>query len=220
MKISKLTKSYDSKVVLRLPKMDFKKSRIYAVIGSNGSGKSTMAKILAGATDADARNCIFPETGERIRYLPQKSYSFRLKARRSILIGGNDAERADYLARELLLAGLLNQKGHRLSGGESARVALARVLMDSCDMLILDEPTAAMDMESTLAAERLVLEYRNKFACAVLWITHSITQAERTADELIFLNEGRIMETGEISDTLTAPKSEALRNFLDFYRLS
>ena len=69
------------------------------------------------------------------------------------------------------------QPAHKLSGGETARMALARLLMRDRQLLIVDEPTAAMDMESVTLAERLLAEYREKTGCTLLLATHSLRQA-------------------------------------------
>lgn len=81
---------------------------------------------------------------------------------RNLLVGANDEERARYLMRKLGIEHLASEPAHKLSGGETARMALARLLMRDRQLLIVDEPTAAMDMESVTLAERLLAEYREK----------------------------------------------------------
>ena len=89
--------------------------------------------------------------------------------------------------------------------------------MRSYDLLILDEPTAAMDMESTLAAEKLIRETCKETGCAVLLITHSISQARRIADRVLVLHQGKLVEQGECQKVLCEPAQEQTRRFLDFY---
>ena len=105
------------------------------------------------------------------------------------------------------------------SGGETARMALCRILMKRYELLILDEPTAAMDMESTLAAEGLIRRYCTETGCGVLLITHSISQARRIADRVIVLHQGRLIEQGESVQVLSKPKQEKTKSFLEFYGL-
>ena len=114
---------------------------------------------------------------------------------------------------------LAKQSAKKLSGGETARMALCRILMHRYDLLILDEPTTAMDMESTLAAEKLIREECIGQGCAILLITHSISQARRISDRVLVLSRGELAEQGESADVLREPKQEQTRRFLDFYGL-
>ena len=136
---------------------------------------------------------------------------------KNLMIASGDRKLAEELMQGLNLTHLRHTGGKRLSGGESARMALARVLMRPCDFLILDEPTAAMDMQSTVLAEAAVREYRGRTGAAVLLVTHSIRQAERLGDRLLFFREGRLWETGDCAEHLRSPRTEELRKFLDFY---
>ena len=115
------------------------------------------------------------------------------------------------------LEDLARQRAGKLSGGETAKMALCRLLMGSYELLILDEPTAAMDMESTLAAERLILERCRETECAVLLITHSIQQARRLASRVIFLHQGELAEQGDAERVLYCPQLPLTRRFLEIY---
>jgi len=119
--------------------------------------------------------------------------------------------------KELGIDALAGQNAKKLSGGETARMALCRILMKRYELLILDEPTAAMDMESTLAAEGLIQKYCAETGCAVLLITHSIGQARRLSDRLLFLQGGKLIEQGQTSQLLSAPQCEETKRFLEFY---
>ena len=79
------------------------------------------------------------------------------------------------------------QSAKKLSGGETVRMALCRILMRRYDLLILDKPTTAMDLEPTLTAEKLICETCRGQSCALVLITHSISQARRIADRVTVL---------------------------------
>lgn len=215
MKTIAFSKTYNKRVVLNLPELEIPKGQITAVIGPNGSGKSTLAKILAGIERTDQKDPILP--GISVGYLPQKSFPFRMSTEKNILQNGNDRARAAELMKALDIGGLAGQSAKKLSGGETARMALARLLMGQYDLLILDEPTSAMDMESTLASERLIADYCHKTGCAVLLITHSIQQARRMARQVAFLHQGKLIEQGEIDLILSKPSQAETKQFLDFY---
>lgn len=115
------------------------------------------------------------------------------------------------------LTPLAGRRADGLSGGETARMALARVLMRPCGLLILDEPTASMDMEAAILAERLVAAYREETGCAVLLITHDLQQARRMADEALFFCGGQLWESGPAERVLFAPERPETGKFLEFY---
>ncbi len=215
MKTVPFTKSYGGATVLTMPSVELAPGTVTAVIGANGSGKSTLAKVLAGLEPADKKTRA--ELDARVGYLPQKSFAFRMSLQRNIALNGADEERMARITQALGLSALAKRSAKRLSGGETAKMALARLLMADYDVLILDEPTAAMDMESTLAAEQLITGACAETGCAVLLITHSLAQAERTAGRLLFLHRGRLIEQGETKRMLKDPKEPETKAFLEFY---
>lgn len=217
MKTAAFSKTYGGRTVLRLPELELNAGTVTAVIGANGSGKSTMARVLANIEAADGGTK--PLQGVSVGYMPQKSYAFRMSVEKNIALGGQDRERARHLTEALGLAGLERRRAQKLSGGETAKMALARLLMGAYELLILDEPTASMDMGSTLAAETLMKEACRDRGCALLLITHSVQQARRAADRVLFLDGGELAEAGETGQVLTAPQDPRTRRFLEFYGL-
>lgn len=207
------SKTYHGVKVLDFPGLELQPGKIYAILGANGSGKSTFAKIAAGVLPADQK-CRIPGS---VGYLPQKPYAFRMTLRKNILLTAGRPERADELMRTLSLTELKEKRADRLSGGETARMAMARLMMNRYDMVILDEPTAAMDMESTSAAEELILKYVRETDCVLILVTHSLQQARRVADEAIYFHKGRLLENGPAEHVLYHPALAETRKFLEFY---
>ncbi|MDE7260831.1 MAG: ATP-binding cassette domain-containing protein [Oscillospiraceae bacterium] len=216
MKINACTKTYGGRTVLRFPGLELEPGKLCAVVGANGSGKSTFAKLLSGVVPPDG-NVRVLETPVSLRYMPQRSYAFRLTVRRNILLSGGTVEQAERLMGALGLTSLADQRAGGLSGGETARMALARVLMRPCELLILDEPTASMDMESAILAERLVSACRAETNCTVLLITHDLQQARRLADKALFFHSGQLWETGPAARILFTPEKPETKRFLEFY---
>ena len=217
MNVPAFSKTYDGVKVLNFPGMSFEKGRIYAILGANGSGKSTFAKILSGMLPSDQKKTV--RLGSGLGYLPQKNYAFCMSVRDNLMLNGTDAARADALLDALQIRHLQHKKADRLSGGETARMALARIMMKSYNVLILDEPTAAMDIETTILSEKLIQQYVQETGCTLLMITHSLQQAKRIADELLFFHEGMLLEHGAKENLLTSPQTKELRQFLEFYGL-
>jgi len=203
--ISAFSKTYDGRRVLDFPGFKLEKGRICAVIGANGSGKSTLAKIIAGTLKADESTKPLGYTC-RVGYMPQKSYAFHLKVLKNVRLGGGDKAQAMEMLNRLGIAHLAKKRANLLSGGETARMALSRILMGSYDLLILDEPCAAMDIQSTTAAEECIRDYARALSCAVLIVTHS-------------LSEGTLAEHGSAQQVLAKPQNPKTRQFIEFYEL-
>ena len=209
-----LHKTYNGRRVLDVDSLELQKGRVYAVVGANGSGKSTLARLCAGVIKADGG---YVKSDVHIGYLPKKSYAFRMSTRRNLRINGSDREREEHLLRELKINGLASARANKLSGGETARMALARLLMREYELLILDEPGSAMDIEATLLSEKLITDYRDRTGCAVLIVTHSLAKAQRMSDEVIFLSGGVIAEQGSPEAIIGSPQNEKTREFIEFY---
>ena len=222
MNISPCAKSYHNRTVLDFPGFELPDGQVCAVIGANGSGKSTLARIVAGTLSPDAGTSVI-NRDLSVGYMPQRSYPFQMTVMNNVLLNGGktqaDRQRAVRLLERLEIAHLAQQKAHHLSGGETARMALARLLMRDYGLLVLDEPTAAMDIQSTVLAEQLVADYQARTGCAVLWITHSLKQAQRVAQTVLFLCRGRLIEAGPAKQLLTEPRQPELKHFLEFYSL-
>jgi ABC-type multidrug transport system ATPase subunit len=215
MKIAAFSKTYEGRKVLDFPGIELEKGRIYAVIGANGSGKSTFAKILSGILPADQKGRHF--SGGTIGYMPQKNYAYRMSTKANILLNGKDEERADALMDAIQLRHLEHKRADKLSGGETARMALVRLMMKCYDTVLLDEPTAAMDMETTLLSERLIAEYVKETGCSLILVTHSLQQARRIADEVWYFHKGILLETGSKEQVLSSPQKVETKQFLEFY---
>lgn len=215
MKLSAFSKTYDGNAVLDFPGMALERGTVYAVIGANGSGKSTFAKILAGVLKADRKGRTVDTAS--VGYSPQKTYAFRMTTRANILLNGSDPGRAEALMDALQIRHLEHKRADRLSGGETARMALARLMMKRYDLVLLDEPTAAMDMETTLLSEKLIVDYVRETGCTLILVTHSLQQARRTADRVLYFHKGRLLETGPAEQLLSAPAMAETRQFLEFY---
>ena len=215
MKILPFSKTFEGRTVLDFPGMDVESGKIYAIIGANGSGKSTFAKVLAGILTADKKGKHL--ASGTFGYMPQKNYAFRMTTKANILLNGTDAARAEALMDAIQIRHLENKRADKLSGGETARMALARLMMKQYDLVVLDEPTAAMDMETTLLSEKLIADYVKETGCALVLVTHSLQQARRIADEVWYFHKGKLLESGPQKLVLYDPAKPETRQFLEFY---
>lgn len=221
MRIGKLKKTYQSRTVLDTQPMDIEKGRIYAVVGANGSGKSTFLRCIAGSVKPDDDAAVTRESGEKLGYMPQSSYPFKMSLMKNLLVGlprtRENLDRAERLIRSFGMEELRSSRSDRLSGGERQKMALMRILMRDYDVILLDEPTSAMDPRGALAAEKLIRGYRDETGCTVLMVTHSMKQAERIADSVIFLSEGKTKGPVDTASFLSGDTGDREREFLEFW---
>ena len=215
MRLVSVSKRFGDKVALDIDELSFEKDMVYAVMGANGSGKTTLARIIAGLLKPDAGRI---EGNRSVRLMPQKSYAFYGSVRKNIAMGAGRGQeaygRVDALVSALDLESVAESSAKKVSGGELGRMALARTLAGDADFLILDEPTASLDISSTLQAEKLVGEYRARTHAGIIVITHSAKQASRIADNLVFLDKGRVVEQGDAASAFRNPQSSELEQFL------
>jgi len=209
MKINNFTKTYKD-FRLDINNLVLEEGKIYAVVGANGSGKSTLGKCIGGIVNNDQKiKCVDTSVG----YLPQKPYGFQMSVKKNIALNTSDENKINELVNRLDINA--DKKSKELSGGQLAKMVLARSLVKDYHLLILDEPTAAMDMKSTYIAEELIKEYIDDHKI-VLLITHSLPEAKRIADKIIYIDNGHIEEINDVNSFFTNPKSEKTKAFIEF----
>ncbi len=227
--IEQLKKSYANRIVLDIDRIDVKSGHTYALVGPNGSGKSTLLRILAGAIDANDGGVVvhgdIRAEELRVGFMPQKSYAFGLSVFRNVALAlegcglsrGEVSERVASALDAVGISDFADARGSSLSGGEAQRMALARILVRDLDVVLLDEPTASMDISATLLVEEALAKYREKTGCLLLVATHAPSQARRIANSILMLSEGRVVECGEVQDVLVQPASAQGREFLSYW---
>lgn len=210
------------KTLLEVPELTFSQGQRYGIIGENGSGKTTLLRLLAGT--------LRPTSGEILgvsrhvtRYLPQTPYAFNFNVRRNVSMALSRSEQdPEVVTRALQRVGLevlSGKRGDRLSGGEAQRMSLARVLAQPCELLLLDEPTSATDIRGMDQVEAALMDYVRETGCTLIFTTHSPAQALRLADNVIYLENGVVVEIGPAKQVLRAPSDECTRNFLRHWQL-
>ena len=201
---------------------------VTAVVGHNGAGKSTLAQVVAGALRLDSGSA---RIGERVvddaaTFVPARrrgvamvSQAPRIFTHMSVVanvafplrVRGVRRAQARAAALEQLravgIADLAHRRGSDLSGGQAARVALARALVFRPDVLILDEPTAALDVEATAQVSAVLRERLTGAGITTLLVSHDIAEVLSLASRMIVMGEGRVVEEGEPARVLASPSS-------------
>ena len=210
--------------------IDIRAGEVHALVGPNGAGKSTLFGVLAGDVTHVAGTVVLDGMDLR-RYparavarlravlLQQNAVSFPFSVAEVVRMGrapwartaeeANDDERVAEAMRATEIEGLAHRTVTSLSGGERARVALARVLAQATGILLLDEPTAALDLKHQEDVLRLVRD-RARAGDAVAIVLHDLNAALANADRVTLLDGGRVVATGAPAEVLTAERIAAV----------
>lgn len=205
------------------------------LIGPSGCGKSTLLRLVVGLVRPDSGEIIFngaPVAQEKIDvfrrkigYVIQEGGLFpHLTARSNILLmarhlGRSDADTKSRLAELCELtrfsANLLERYPPELSGGQRQRVSLMRALMLSPELLLLDEPLGALDPLVRAALQKDLKEIFVKLQQTALLVTHDLAEAAYLGDEIILMNEGRIVQQGSIVELRDKPANDFVSEFIN-----
>ena len=190
------------------------------VLGPNGAGKSTLLRLIHGLLHPSAGGLHWPYALSQAMVF-QRPIMLRTTALANVVYGlklkGYTIAECEQRARHALARVGLEQLALRparlLSGGEQQRVALARVWALEPELLILDEPTASLDPASSREVERIIGDIAAS-GTRILMTTHNLGQARRLAEEIIFIDRGRIVEQTPVEQFFTMPRTEAAQRFL------
>ncbi len=190
------------------------------VLGPNGAGKSTLLRLIHGLLHPSGGRLHWPQPLTQGMVF-QRPVMLRTTALANVIYGlklkGHSADESRRRARAALARAGLDHIARRparlLSGGEQQRVALARAWALEPELLILDEPTASLDPASTREVERIVGEI-SAAGTRILMTTHNLGQARRMADEIIFIDRGRVVEQTPVAGFFTLPQTDAAQRFL------
>ena len=199
--------------------------RITALLGPNGSGKSTLIRAVLGLTPASGTVLLDGvnlwqldriRRAQRVAYVPQRTQLFARLSVRSVVAQGRFAH-APSLAPwsrgdDAHVAAALDETDTRdlaerpfpeLSGGEQARVMLARALATQATTLLLDEPTASLDVRQGLLLHAILRRLAQR-ACTVLIVMHDLAEVRRHADDAVLLCQGRVYGSGSVREVIAS----------------
>ncbi|MBF0407424.1 MAG: ABC transporter ATP-binding protein [Candidatus Riflebacteria bacterium] len=223
-----------NKNILENLSLEIKKNELTAIVGTSGSGKTTILNILSRFYDCtsgriivdgnDLRNISIESWRNRCAFVPQDAFLFHDTLRENLYFSTLNTDQ-NHLERALkdaqasgILKGLesgfdtvLQERGKLISGGQRQRICLARALLRSPDLLILDEATSELDSSTEEEIAKTIWNYSRKKA--VLVVAHRLSTV-RIADVIYVLKNGRIVEKGTHSE-LTAKKGEYYRLMSD-----
>ena len=223
-------------------RLDIPANTVTAVIGPSGCGKSTHLRIYnriyelyrnqraSGEILLDGKNILAPDVDllklrRRVGMIFQKPTPFPMSIfdnvayplRLHYKIGRREiADRVEQALRGACIwdevKDKLKNSGLALSGGQQQRLCIARAIAAEPEVLLMDEPTSAIDPVATLKIEELVLELKKRFTIVI--VTHNMQQASRISDQTSFFYKGQIIETGPTSEIFTNPRQKKTEEYI------
>lgn len=235
LEISNLNFAYEeNKSILNNVDLKINKNKKYAIVGASGCGKSTLVKLILGYyadyngqikyDNKEIKNVDVERINEMISVIHQNVYMFDKNIKDNICLDRDFSY--DEINETLELSGsknfiyqfeenlnyLVGENGNNLSGGQKQRIAIARALIQKTPILVLDEGTSAIDMQTGYDIERRLLNLEDR---TLITITHKMSEdLLNLYDEIIFMENGKIIEIGKFKDLI-----EKEQEFYNFYKL-
>ncbi|WP_353661327.1 ATP-binding cassette domain-containing protein [Hydrogenimonas sp. SS33] len=193
-----------------------------ALVGESGSGKSLTLKALLGMlpkgfeSEMDCQSDFVPRRGETLAYVPQNPFTALSPLTRIADQWVVGTENAPVMMEAVgLEAALLRRFPPELSGGQLQRVVIAMALSTRPKLLLLDEPTTALDAALRQTVVALLRRLQEELGFRMLFVTHDIATAARLCSEITVIRKGRVMESGETEAVLARPASDYTKALIE-----
>jgi ABC-2 type transport system ATP-binding protein len=208
---------------------------VLGLLGGNGAGKTTTIAMLLGLlepTAGEIRVLGVDMLKRRYAALPRMNFSspyvdlpHRLTVRQNLLFYGrlygvkDLARRIDEIAEHMQIGPFLDRRSGKLSAGQKTRVALAKALINSPEVLLLDEPTASLDPDTADWVRGYLKDYQHETHATIMLASHNMSEVERLCDDVILLQAGRVFERGSPRELIERFGREDMEEvFLDMAR--
>ncbi len=223
--------SYKDRFVLKNIELSFTKNKFYGILGPNGSGKSTLLDVLLGFSlpdkgevflrGIDIRRYKKTDIAKLVAYIPQSyEINFPFTVDEIVLMGRypyirrfsfpseTDFKIVEKVEREIDIYNFRHRLITELSGGETQRVMVARVLAQDALLTLLDEPTSNLDIKHSLRILELFKKKVIQEDKTVICVFHNINEAAYFCDEVVFLKQGKVIDFGPVGEVLTKKNLE------------
>ncbi len=219
MKIQKLHITIDNETLVAI---DFNINLSLALVGQSGSGKSLTLKALLGMLPS-SMECVLEykgdfelKAGESISFVPQNPFtalSPLTKIAKQFFVSSQRQE--ELFSQVDLDVGLLDRYPPELSGGQLQRVVIAMALSNSPSLLLLDEPTTALDEETTIVILNLLKDLQKLHRFKILFVTHDMNSAKNICEDICVMKNGKVVESGTMKSVLQNPQEEYTKTLIE-----
>jgi len=212
-----ITVKSNGRVILNIPHAMIPADRITACIGPNGAGKTTFLKLLDGLIKPDTGTVTYSfrnKTALVLHHTPmiKASAKTNLSLVRDIDPTITDSEIEQMIERVGLKA-LAASPAHKLSAGERQKLCLGRAILQKPNLVLLDEPTANLDPNTTEQVEGMIRQFEAQ-ATDVIFSSHQLAQVQRLAQYIVFIDHGEIKEKGPVGPFFLNPQTQAAKRYL------
>lgn len=229
--LHEVLKKFGEQLVINLVSLSVQERELFVLLGSSGSGKSTILRVIAGLVRPDSGSVVL--RGNDVTFVPPQkrgvgvvfqnyalfqhmtvaqNIEFGLKIRK--MSAKQRKQRSDELLELVGLSGLAHRYPMQLSGGQSQRVALARAIAYEPSVLLLDEPFGALDVKIRGKLRRSLKALQKEVGITTVLVTHDQEEAFELADRIAVVERGRIVEVGTPHQLYHAPRTEFVANFV------
>jgi len=226
-----VSKRYEQQIVVNNLSLEVKDGEFFVLLGSSGSGKTTVLNIIAGLVSAEMGRVLLhgrdvtnlPTQARKVGFVFQNYALFEYMTIAENIEFGLQIQKVPKKERQLKrdellelvgLVGLGDRMPHQLSGGQQQRVALARALALEPDVLLLDEPLGALDAKIRGELRRSLKVIQKQLGVAAILVTHDQEEAFDLADRIGVMSYGRLVEVGSPRDLYHRPQTEFVASFL------
>jgi len=207
----------NGRTILNIPHAIIPADRITACIGPNGAGKTTLLKLLDGLIKPDTGTVSYSSSNKTalvLHHTPMIKAS--TKANLSMVMDTDSAistVEIEQVLERVGLKSLASTPAHKLSAGERQKLCLGRAILQKPNLVLLDEPTANLDPNTTEQVEEMIREFDVKDT-DVIFSSHQLAQVQRLAQYIIFIDHGEIKEKGPVGPFFLNPQTQAAKRYL------
>ena len=228
-KVSNLVKTFDTKKIIKNISFNVNENSVTGVLGKNGAGKTTLLGMLMGLISPSSGNIeilgknLFFKKNEILKEINFQSPYIDLPKKMTVeqnlffysrLYGIKKFKDKIYdLVKKLKMTDLMKKNYGSLSAGQKTKVNLCKALINDPKLLLLDEPTASLDPETSIFIREFLLDYQKKNKSSILITSHNLEEIQSICSKIILLKLGKIASNGNLNELLKINNYSSLKDF-------